>query len=82
MTRWELRLESEEVGQRVESTLGDKEEKLEEIFKRADDLRLRTLRNVVDILDPIQAVYFLIAAAELHLRVHDWGVKKDDGSLG
>lgn len=65
------------VEEEVESTLCNKEEKLKEIFGKADDLRLRTLKNLVDILEPIQAVYFLIAASELHLRVHDWGLKKD-----
>ncbi|GFY87486.1 hypothetical protein Acr_05g0011250 [Actinidia rufa] len=36
------------------------------------DLRLRTLKSVVEILTPIQAVHYLIAAAELHLRFHEW----------
>lgn len=70
----------ESVNERVESTIGTKENKLKEILGRADDLRLRTLKNVLDILTPIQAVDFLIAAAELHLRVHQWGVKKDEGA--
>lgn len=68
---------TELVSERVGSTIGTKEDELKEILGRADDLRLRTLRNVVDILSPIQAVYFLIAAAELHLRVHEWGMEKD-----
>ncbi|KAJ8769180.1 hypothetical protein K2173_000955 [Erythroxylum novogranatense] len=45
--------------------------------RRADDLRLKTLQLVVDILTPIQAAHFLIAAAELHLRAHDWGKERD-----
>ncbi|KAJ4715192.1 transcription factor TGA6-like [Melia azedarach] len=61
----------------VQSTIESKEEKLEEIFHKADDLRLRTLKAIVDILSPIQAVHFLIAAAELHLRLHDWGKMRD-----
>ncbi|XP_057539139.1 protein DOG1-like 3 [Amaranthus tricolor] len=71
------RVETESMKERVESTLGKKEDKLKEILGKADDLRLRTLKELVDILSPIQAVHFLIAAAELHLRVHDWGMKKD-----
>lgn len=73
--------DTELVHERVESTLDNKEQKLREILEKADDLRLRTLKNVVDILSPIQAVHFLIAAAQLHLRVHEWGVKKDAGNL-
>lgn len=67
----------DQAADRVESTLKPKEEGLEEILGRADELRLRTLKQVLDILTPIQAVYFLIAAAELHLRIHDWGKKRD-----
>ncbi|OVA07935.1 Transcription factor TGA like domain [Macleaya cordata] len=66
-----------EVVERVESTLAPKEDGLERIMERADDLRLRTLKGVIDILTPIQAVDFLIAAAELHLRLHDWGKQRD-----
>ncbi|KAK9266215.1 hypothetical protein L1049_012418 [Liquidambar formosana] len=62
---------------RVESTLAPKEEGLEEVLARADDLRLRTLKAVIEILTPIQAVHFLIAAAELHQRLHEWGKQRD-----
>ncbi|PRQ49570.1 putative transcription factor TGA like domain-containing protein [Rosa chinensis] len=62
---------------RIESTLASKEEGLEKILHKADDLRLRTLNNITQILSSIQAVHFLIAAAELHLRLHDWGKMKD-----
>ncbi|XP_062149320.1 protein DOG1-like 3 [Alnus glutinosa] len=62
---------------RVELALASKEEVLEEILHKADDLRLRTLKAILDVFTPIQAVHFLIAAAELHLRVHDWGMNKD-----
>lgn len=70
-------VDAETVNERVGKTLESKENKLEEIFKKADDLRLRTLKNVVRILSPIQAVHFLIAAAQLHLKLHEWGMKKD-----
>lgn len=62
---------------RVDETLAPKEAGLVEVLQRADDLRLKTLREVLNILSPIQGVYFLIAAAELHLRVHEWGRKRD-----
>ncbi|KAF6145525.1 hypothetical protein GIB67_012513 [Kingdonia uniflora] len=65
--------------ERVEGTLAPKEEGLENLLERADDLRKRTLKGVIDILSPIQAVHFLIAAAELHLRLHEWGEKRSDG---
>ncbi|KAL9356474.1 hypothetical protein Peur_049727 [Populus x canadensis] len=72
----ETACEAEE--ERVDSTLAAKEKRLTEILQKADDLRLRTLKGVLEILTPVQAVHFLIAAAELHSRLHDWGKKKDD----
>jgi len=72
----ETACEAEE--ERVDSTLAAKEKRLTEIFQKADDLRLGTLKGVLEILTPVQAVHFLIAAAELHSRLHDWGKKKDD----
>ncbi|KAJ4715193.1 Transcription factor [Melia azedarach] len=69
------------MGNEVKSTIESKKAKLEKIFHRADDLRLRTLKATVDILSPIQAVHFLMAAAEIHLRLHDWGKKTDASSI-
>ncbi|KAB2064240.1 hypothetical protein ERO13_A09G006200v2 [Gossypium hirsutum] len=62
---------------KVESAMESKEEGLKEILLRADDLRLRTLKTVIHILNPIQSVHFFIAAAELHLRIHEWGKQID-----
>ncbi|KAK4393739.1 hypothetical protein Sango_1844700 [Sesamum angolense] len=63
--------------ERADETLAPKEEGLVEVLQRADGLRMKTLKQVVNILSPVQGVYFLIAAAELHLRVHEWGKKRD-----
>lgn len=63
---------------RVDSALAQKEGGLVDILQRADELRLRTLKGILDVLTPIQAVHFLIAAAELHLRLHDWGKKREE----
>ncbi|KAK9996923.1 hypothetical protein SO802_021609 [Lithocarpus litseifolius] len=57
--------------EQVELALMAKEEGLEEILHNADDLCLRTLKSILDIVTSMQAVHFLIAAAELHLRFHD-----------
>lgn len=67
-----------EMEEEVESALAAKEEGLEEILQMADDLRLSTLKEILNILTSMQAVHFLIAAAELHLRIHEWGKKKDE----
>ncbi|KZV47587.1 hypothetical protein F511_12856 [Dorcoceras hygrometricum] len=63
---------------RVDAALDPKKEALVEILLKADALRLKTLKQVLQILSPIQCVHFLIAAAELHLRFHEWGKKRDE----
>ncbi|MFS7890283.1 putative transcription factor TGA like domain-containing protein [Helianthus anomalus] len=68
--------DGEESEERVEEVLEVKNGQMEELLHRADDLRLETLKAVIEILTPIQAAYFLIAAAELHLRLHEWGKKR------
>lgn len=73
---------SEAEEKRVESTLAPKEEGLVEMLKKADELRLKTLKEVLNILSPIQSAHFLIAAAELNLRIHDWGKRKDYKKAG
>ncbi|XP_076935648.1 protein DOG1-like 3 [Bidens hawaiensis] len=69
--------ESEE---KVRRALELKNEDVEELLHMADELRLETLKALIEVLTPIQAVYFLIAAAELHLRLHDWGKKRLHGN--
>ncbi|OIT21702.1 PREDICTED: protein DELAY OF GERMINATION 1-like [Nicotiana attenuata] len=75
--REEGRQVEENEEEKVKNNIAKKEENLLEVLKKADDLRLRTLKDILGILKPIQAVHFLIAAAELHLRIHEWGMKKD-----
>ncbi|KAG7037453.1 Protein DOG1-like 4, partial [Cucurbita argyrosperma subsp. argyrosperma] len=67
--------ESELIQRRVEAS--GKGEGLVSIIKKADDLRLRTVQKVVELLTPKQAVEFLIAAAELQFGVREWGMNED-----
>ncbi|KAI3769345.1 hypothetical protein L6452_00446 [Arctium lappa] len=57
--------------------LDKKIEGLVKIVKKADELRLRTLKAVVELLTPQQAAEFLIAAAQLHFGIHRWGLDHD-----
>lgn len=69
--------EEEEISQEMgELQLGvgegdwDLEEKvgtLERIIQKADDLRLRTLKDIVDFLEPVQVVDLLVAAADFEI---------------
>lgn len=52
-------------------------ERLARVVEKADDLRLRTIGNVVELLTPQQAVQFLIAAAQLQFGVRGWGLNHD-----
>ncbi|AEE75583.1 unnamed protein product [Arabidopsis thaliana] len=51
--------------------------RLAEIVHRTDDLRLRTITRVVEVLSPLQQAEFLVAAAELRTGVAGWGTSHD-----
>ncbi|KAL8030878.1 hypothetical protein ABFX02_14G314300 [Erythranthe guttata] len=70
-----------DIGSLVNSVLKPKEEGFQMLLQSADELRMKTLKGVIDILSPIQAVHFLIAAAELQLCLHEWGKDKQDEQL-
>ncbi|KAJ1282498.1 hypothetical protein BS78_03G056900 [Paspalum vaginatum] len=61
----------------MEREMQTKSEGMKRVLEMADGLRLETMREVVALLRPAQAVHFLLAAAELHLAVHDFGRRKD-----
>ncbi|RZC43454.1 hypothetical protein C5167_036409 [Papaver somniferum] len=52
-------------------------ERLAMVLEKAENLRLRTIKTVVEILTPQQAVDFLIAAAELQFGIRGWGLDTD-----
>ncbi|KAD3066758.1 hypothetical protein E3N88_34638 [Mikania micrantha] len=52
-------------------------EQLVKIVEKADDLRLRTLKAVVELMTPQQAAEFLIAAGQLHFGIHRCGLVRD-----
>ncbi|CAL5408965.1 unnamed protein product [Camellia sinensis] len=48
----------------------------------ADQLRMSTLKELVGIFTPIQAVDFLAVTKKLRLCMHEWGTKRDDHMYG
>ncbi|KAM0946090.1 putative transcription factor TGA like domain-containing protein [Dioscorea sansibarensis] len=57
----------------------DLEEKvgiLERIIKKADDLRMRTLKDIVDFLEPVQVVDLLVAAADFEIGMRCLGMDR------
>ncbi|CAL4951754.1 unnamed protein product [Urochloa decumbens] len=64
-------------GEAMEREMETKADGMRRVLDMADALRLETMRGVVALLRPAQAVHFLLAAAELHLAVHEFGRRKD-----
>ncbi|GAB4846586.1 hypothetical protein Ancab_025593 [Ancistrocladus abbreviatus] len=56
--------------------------RLSEVVEKADNLRMGTLRRVVELLTAQQAVEFLTALAELQTGIRAWGLSLDRESRG
>nr|XP_043629705.1 protein DOG1-like 3 [Erigeron canadensis] len=50
---------------------------LYDVLIEADKLRLDILKDMIDILTPLQAVELLVAAKKLHLSLHEWSKTRD-----
>ncbi|KAF5191250.1 Transcription factor tga like domain [Thalictrum thalictroides] len=57
-------------------SLDDHSHAITQILVDADMLRLQTVKELVNILIPLQAVDFLVAAKKLYLSMHQWGQRK------
>ncbi|KAI3497171.1 hypothetical protein L1887_39584 [Cichorium endivia] len=47
------------------------------VLIEADKLRMSTLKGMLEILTPLQAVEFLVASKKLHLSLHEWSTRRD-----
>ncbi|MCL7031449.1 hypothetical protein MKW94_027124 [Papaver nudicaule] len=63
--------------QEVDQALASHAKDLASILVEADELRLNTLKELIGILTPLQAVDFLIASKKLHICIHQWGLRRD-----
>lgn len=61
----------------VEEALDEHGIAIVRVMEKADQLRLNTLKELVKILTPVQAIDFLVTSKKLHLCVHKWGRKRD-----
>lgn len=52
------------------------------LVEDADRLRLETVKEIIEILKPVQAVQFLAAGKKLRLCMHEWSMKKEDNEGG
>ncbi|WOH03028.1 hypothetical protein DCAR_0522419 [Daucus carota subsp. sativus] len=62
---------------RYEDDMGEMMRDLGAIVQKADELRVSTLRKVVELLTPHQTVDFLLSAANLHSLVRARGLNND-----
>eukprot|EP00245_Coleochaete_scutata_P013385 TRINITY_DN541_c0_g1_i1.p1 TRINITY_DN541_c0_g1~~TRINITY_DN541_c0_g1_i1.p1 ORF type:complete len:197 (+),score=56.18 TRINITY_DN541_c0_g1_i1:112-702(+) len=60
----------------LEEAVDDKLEGLADLLVEADTLRLATLTEAVDLLTPLQATQYLLAAADLSQAIHKIGKMK------
>ncbi|KAF1001932.1 protein DOG1-like 4 [Apium graveolens] len=68
--------------ERVDAVFREKEEGLERVVRRADELRLSTFKEIVEVLMPSQGVRFLVAAVEFQFGLHDWGRRMEANMAG
>ncbi|XP_069150478.1 protein DOG1-like 3 [Solanum lycopersicum] len=66
-----------EICREAEEALDRHAKFLVNVVEEADKLRMVTLKELINILSPLQAVDFLIASKKLHLCVNAWGKKRD-----
>ncbi|XP_030514690.2 protein DOG1-like 1 [Rhodamnia argentea] len=67
-----------EESESVERVMKGHELSLARVLTEADELRLETLRELVEgILTPLQAVELLVEMTKLHLSIHEWGKRRD-----
>ncbi|KAI3860906.1 hypothetical protein MKX03_033591 [Papaver bracteatum] len=62
--------------QEVRQALDSHAKALASILVEADQLRLITLKELIGILTPYQAVDFLVASKKLHICIHQWGLRR------
>ncbi|KAH0717828.1 hypothetical protein KY285_013859 [Solanum tuberosum] len=48
-----------------------------DVIEEADKLRMKTVKEIVKILEPVQAVEYLAAAKKIRFCVQQWGEKRD-----
>ncbi|XP_026429958.1 protein DELAY OF GERMINATION 1-like [Papaver somniferum] len=61
----------------VKQALDSHSKDLSSILIDSDKLRMNTLKELIGIFTPLQAVGFLIAGKKLHLCMHQWGQLRD-----
>ncbi|XP_026410591.1 protein DOG1-like 2 [Papaver somniferum] len=64
----------------MNKAVDDHAAELARIWEETDRLRLKTVKELIHILTPLQAVDFLVAAKKLYLSMHEWGQTRRDSN--
>ncbi|RZC66390.1 hypothetical protein C5167_010086 [Papaver somniferum] len=70
-------IETESHIEQVDQALDSHSKDLASVLVDSDKLRMNTLKELIGIFTPLQAVDFLIAGKKLHLCMHQWGQRRD-----
>ncbi|WMV15836.1 hypothetical protein MTR67_009221 [Solanum verrucosum] len=62
---------------KADEALDDHSGHMADVIEEADKLRMKTLKEIVKILEPVQAVEYLAAAKKIRFCVQQWGEKRD-----
>ncbi|KAM1571628.1 hypothetical protein ACFX10_036505 [Malus domestica] len=75
--------ETGEMNREVEEALDEHGKAMVRVMEKADQLRLNTLKELVKILTPLQAIDFMVASKKLHLflQLIDFGAIQRKGSM-
>lgn len=67
-----------ESSEEVDEALSKYETAIAGFIEAADNFRLQTLKELLEILTPSQGLDFLASSKKLHLCIREWGKKLDD----
>ncbi|XP_015065335.1 protein DELAY OF GERMINATION 1-like [Solanum pennellii] len=63
--------------EKADEALDEHSGHMADVIEEADRLRMKTLKAIVNILEPVQAVEYLAAAKKIRFCVQQWGEKRD-----
>ncbi|KAK6917698.1 Transcription factor TGA like domain [Dillenia turbinata] len=61
----------------VTRAFAEHERAMASLMEEADELRMKTLKELTNILTPMQSIDYLAGAKKLHLSMHQWGMRID-----
>ncbi|XP_015065518.1 protein DOG1-like 3 [Solanum pennellii] len=63
--------------EKADEALDEHSRHMADVIEEGDQLRMKTLKAIVNILEPVQAVEYLAAAKKMRFCVQQWGEKRD-----